>query len=116
MQELRELALFATKVEHVAECALGGGDGGGEGGEAARRTALERQLTLFAAPTPRTKAPRSSRPARRARPPRAILRVATPTSEARALPRAVRAAAAAVRDGRRAAPRALAAAGMLIAM
>jgi hypothetical protein len=42
LQELRELALFATKVEHVAECALGAGDGGGEGGEAARRTALER--------------------------------------------------------------------------
>ena len=70
-EKLRELALFATKLELVGECAL-------DEAQPPRRAALEQQLRLFGAPPTRKAQPRS-RDARRVRPPRAMLRVvATP--------------------------------------
>lgn len=69
-EELRELALFATKVELVGECAL-------EEALPPRRAALEKQLRLFGAPLQRKAKPRS-RDARSVRPPRAMLCVIPP--------------------------------------
>ena len=70
-EKLRELALFATKIELVGECEL-------DEAQPPRRAALEQQLRLFGAPPPRKAQPRS-RDARRARPPRAMLRVIAST-------------------------------------
>jgi hypothetical protein len=116
-QELRELALFATKVEHVAEVALAGGaaTGGGDAAEAsaaaARCAALEKQLQLFGTPPSKQKPRQRSRgDARRARPPRASLRVAAPAQPANVAPPQRARALPPPRDGRRVAPRAVAAA------
>ena len=70
-EELRELALFCTKIELVGECAL-------DEALPPRRAALEKQLQLFGAAPQRKPQPRSS-DARRARPPRAMLRVVAST-------------------------------------
>jgi hypothetical protein len=70
-EELRELALFCTKIELVGECAL-------DEAQPPRRAALEKQLQLFGA-APQRKPQQRSRDARRARPPRAMLRVGAAT-------------------------------------